>query len=475
MATVLKALRATKYSGVQWLGDVPEHWAVLPGRACFVEKAREPNLGLRETTVLSLSYGRIVVKPPEKLHGLVPASFETYQIVDPLDIVVRPTDLQNDWNSLRFGLSRFRGIITSAYMCLQTNGRLARQYGFLLLHTYDLMKIFYGLGSGLRQNLGWSDFRYLPCCVPPLPEQTAIVRFLDHADRRIRRYIRAKEKLIELLEEQKQAIIHQAVTGQIDVRTGQPYPAYKDSGVEWLRVVPEHWEVCRSKRLFRPRKERARTSDIQLAATQAYGVIAQDDYEARVGRRVVKIFRHLDRRRHVEVDDFVISMRSFQGGLERAWISGCIRSSYVVLRPTGASDVGYFSYLFKSTDYITALQSTANFIRDGQDLNFDNFRRVDLPLPPIEEQRRIAAVLDRVTADVGSSLAERLRRQVELMQEYRTRLVADVVTGKLNVRESAASLPETGPLTTDDPRHNPATPVTTQGDIPNPAHSPPHP
>ena len=80
------------------------------------------------------------------------------------------------------------------------------------------------------------------CALPPLPEQTAIVRFLDHADRRIRRYIRAKQKLIALLEEQKQAIIHQAVTGQIDVRTGQPYPSYKDSGVEWLGDVPEHWE-----------------------------------------------------------------------------------------------------------------------------------------------------------------------------------------------------------------------------------------
>ena len=326
-----------------------------------------------------------------------------------------------------------------------------------------------------RYGLSRHAIRSVRIPLPPMVEQRAIVRFLDHADRRIQRYIRAKERLIELLEEQKQAIIHRAVTGQIDVRTGQPYPAYKDSGVEWLRVVPEHWEVRRSKRLFRPRKERARPNDIQLAATQAYGVIAQSDYEARVGRKVVKIFRHLDRRRHVKAGDFVISMRSFQGGLERAWISGCIRSSYVVLRPTGASNVGYFSYLFKSTDYITALQSTANFIRDGQDLNFDNFRRVDLPLPPIEEQRRIAAFLDRVTADVGSSVAERSRRQVELMQEYRTRLIADVVTGKLDICEAAASLPETDPLTADDPNDNPESRVTTQGALANPAHPQPHP
>ena len=167
---------------------------------------------------------------------------------------------------------------------------------------------------------------------PPLGEQTDIVRFLDHAERRIRRYIHAKQKLIVLLAEQKQVLIHQTVTGQIDVRTGQPYPAYQPSGVKWLGDMPAHWEMRRSKRTFTPRRELARPNDVQLSATQAYGVIAQEEYEKRVGRKVVKILRHLDQRRHVEVDDFVISMRSFQGGLERAWQSGCIRSSYIVLQ-----------------------------------------------------------------------------------------------------------------------------------------------
>ena len=227
----LKPYPGMKYSGIEWLGKVPEHWKVLPGRACFREK-KQPNIGLLEETVLSLSYGQIVVKPPEKLHGLVPSSFETYQIVNPLDIVIRPTDLQNDWNSLRFGLSRHRGIITSAYLCFRTINTVTPEYGHLLLHSYDLMKIFYGLGSGLRQNLDWSDFKHLPCSIPPLPEQTAIVRFLDHADRRIRRYIRAKQELIALLEEQKQAIIHQAVMGQIDVRTGQSVPGLQGL-LEW--------------------------------------------------------------------------------------------------------------------------------------------------------------------------------------------------------------------------------------------------
>ena len=325
-----------------------------------------------------------------------------------------------------------------------TNANIRWLYYLLLLLQLDSVSRDSAV-PGLNREDAYQQISFYPS----LPEQAAIVRFLDHADRRIRRYIRAKQKLITLLEEQKQAIIHQAVTGQIDVRTGQPYPAYKPSGVDWLRDVPAHWEVRRSKRTFTPRQELASPEDVQLSATQAYGVIAQEDYEKRVGRKVVKILRHLEQRRHVEVDDFVISMRSFQGGLERAWQSGCIRSSYIVLQAATELVVGYFGQLFKSIRYIAALQSTANFIRDGQDLNFENFCRVDLPFPPKREQQLIAATLERVTMGIGSAI-ERSSREIDLLREYRTRLIADVVTGKLDVREAAARLPEADPLGDED-------------------------
>ena len=136
--------------------------------------------------------------------------------------------------------------------------------------------------------------------------------------------------------EERQALVHQAVTRGLD-----PNVKLKDSGVEWLEDVPEHWRIRKGKRLFSPRRELANPNDIQLSATQAYGVIPQDEYERRIGRRIVKVSLHLEKRQHVEVDDFVISMRSFQGGLERAWATGCVRSSYVVLRPTQDVDVGF--------------------------------------------------------------------------------------------------------------------------------------
>ena len=175
---------------------------------------------MKEATVLSLSYGQIVVKPTEKLHGLVPASFETYQVIEPGDIVVRPTDLQNDWNSLRFGLSQHRGIITSAYMCLNSDGVMSRDYGYLLLHAYDLKKVFYGLGSGLRQNLNWSDFKYLPCLVPPLPEQHRLATFLNQKTAEIDEAITKKQRQISLLQEYRTLLIANVVTGKLDVREG---------------------------------------------------------------------------------------------------------------------------------------------------------------------------------------------------------------------------------------------------------------
>ena len=142
----------------------------------------------------------------------------------------------------------------------------------------------------------------------------------------------------------------------------------------------------------------------------------------------------------MEVDDFVISMRSFQGGLERAWTSGCIRSSYVVLRATTEVSCDFFGFLFKSPDYINALRSTADFIRDGQDLNFDNFCRVDLPFPPLDEQRRIGEVLNKHLSALSGAI-EKSRQEMALLREFRQRLVADVVTGKLDVRQAASDLP----------------------------------
>jgi type I restriction enzyme S subunit len=211
----------------------------------------------------------------------------------------------------------------------------------------------------------------------------------------------------------------------------KPYPEYKDSGLPWLGEVPAHWEIARSKRLFRQRKEFANPEDQQLSATQAYGVISQALYEKRTGYRVVKISMHLDKRKHVEAGDFVISMRSFQGGLERAWEAGAIRSSYVVLKPSAEVSAGYFQHLFKSHQYINALRATSDFIRDGQDLKFGNFCGVALPLIPLQEQTAIARFLAWATNRLDRAIRAK-RRIIALLNEQKQVIIHRAVTRGLD-------------------------------------------
>jgi type I restriction enzyme S subunit len=176
----------------------------------------------------------------------------------------------------------------------------------------------------------------------------------------------------------------------------QAYAEYKDSGVEWLRAIPNHWEIIHSRRLFSQRKERANPDDEQLTASQKYGVIFQKEYMELESQRVVQVITGSDILKHVEPNDFVISMRSFQGGLEWCQYSGSVSSAYIGLISIKHVVPEFFAYLFKCKPYIRALQSTSNLVRDGQALRFENFAQVSLPKILDDEQRQIANFLDHV-------------------------------------------------------------------------------
>ena len=437
--TPLNPYPAYKPSGVPWLGDVPRHWEVLPGRACYTSK-QILNQGMLEKSVLSLSYGQIKIRPEEKLHGLVPASFETYQFVEPEDIVCRPTDLQNDWNSLRFGFSRHRGIITSAYMCLRTRAELSRRFGYLLLHTYDLKKVFYGLGSGLRQNLSWTDFKLLPCLVPPSYEQAAIVRYLDHVDRRIRRYVTAKRKLIAVLEEEMQAVINQAVTRGLD-----PNVRLKPSGVEWLGDVPEHWTLPRLRNLGDALI--GLTYDPQDVVDEADGILVLRASNILAGKLVygdnVFVRSAVPDKLVTREGDILICSRSGS----RALIGKNVR----INAESAGTTFGAFMTVFRgaNNDYLHLVfnskffeyQSAAFFTSTINQLTLGILYGMKVPFPPLEESQLILRYVEESTAPIIKAIAH-TRRQIKLIQEYRTRLISDVVTGKLDVREAAALLPD---------------------------------
>lgn len=226
-----------KGSGVEWLGDIPVHWEINPGLK-FILENKSKNSGMVRNTVLSLSYGKIRVKEKDELTGLVPESFETYQLVNRGDLIFRPTDLQNDKVSLRSAYSEYDGIITNAYLNLKFKKIADSKFFHYFFRAIDNNKIIYGLGSGLRQNISYLDFRRFLFPFPPLQEQTLIAKFLDEKTAKIDRAIAQKEKMIALLKERKQIIIQNAVTKGLN-----PNAKMKDSGVEWIGEIPEDWEV----------------------------------------------------------------------------------------------------------------------------------------------------------------------------------------------------------------------------------------
>jgi len=205
-----------KDSGVEWIGEVPEHWDISPFFTVAKEISRS-NKGMIESKVLSLSFGRIIQKRESENLGLVPESYETYQIVEPGEIVFRFTDLQNDKNSLRSAQVKERGIITSAYLAIKPFN-VNETYLAWLMRAYDHCKVFYTLGGGLRQSLKYSDVKRLPVVIPPLVEQLRSVDFIDRETARIDALIEKVQLSIDLLKKRRSALITAAVTGQIDLR-----------------------------------------------------------------------------------------------------------------------------------------------------------------------------------------------------------------------------------------------------------------
>lgn len=267
--------------------------------------------------------------------------------------------------------------------------------------------------------------------LPPMEERIRIVEWLRTETAQIDGLIEKKGRFIELLKEKRAAVITHAVTKGIDADVPM-----KDSGQDWLGQIPRHWDVVPPTALFTESKERAHEGDQMLSATQKYGVIPLADFEELEQRQVTMAVVNLDKRKHTEIGDFVISMRSMDGGLERARAVGSVRSSYSVLKCGPEVEGRFFGYLLKSSLYIQALRLTTSFIRDGQDMNFSHFRKVRLPRVPMDEQVRIADHIARETTLIDS-LIEKTNRSIELLKEKRSALITAAVTGKIDVRKAA--------------------------------------
>ena len=420
-------MREMKDSGVEWVGQIPVSWHIHPVSIYFDERKNKNRLG-KESNLLSLSYGQIIRKDINTIGGLLPESFNTYNIVEKDDIIIRPTDLQNDKRSLRTGLVKEHGIITSAYIGLKPKRFVCSAYFHYLLHVYDVMKVFYNMGNGVRQGLNYSEFAKLMLIAPSFDEQQEITDYLDKKCSEIDALTSDIQKQIDTLEQYKKSVITEAVTKGLN-----PDAEMKDSKTDWCPRIPVNWEVVNPKIMFALRTERARKEDEQLTASQEYGIVNQNKYMEITGTRVVTVEKDFSILKHVEPNDFVISMRSFQGGLEFSEIRGCISSAYVMLIPDERYVYPpFYRWFFKSSKYINALQSTSNLVRDGQAMRYANFIQVPLFLIPIEEQMEISNYLNERCSEIDTIISDK-KKQLEVIAEYKKSLIYEYVTGKKEV------------------------------------------
>ena len=398
-----------KDSGVDWLGEIPAEWIVKPGMVAFSENKRN-NKGMKEEQVLSLSYGNIIIKPKEKLVGLVPESFETYQIIEAGDIIIRGTDLQNDKTSLRTGLAKDEGIITSAYLSLRVCSNYSSRFLHYYLHTLDTTKVIYKFGTGLRQNLSFGDFKRLPVFEIPFQEQTAIAEFLDEKVAKIEALVGIKRRQIELLTERKQILIQNAVTKGIN-----PDAPMKESGVDWIGSIPAHWEVKQIKHFATIRSG----DGITNSELQNNG-----EYEVYGGNGLIGY----SRRYNTSGEYFVIGrVGAYCGNVRISNTKKWISDNALILRLIDVIESEFLLRVLVAADLNKMNESNAQPLITGSKV-----MNLQFPLPPESEQPVIANFIRSIFKKIDSAINIK-QNQITKLNEYKTTLINAAVTGKIKI------------------------------------------
>ncbi|MGK5169593.1 restriction endonuclease subunit S [Geodermatophilus sp. CPCC 205761] len=351
--------------------------------------------------------------------------------------LVRVDDFVISLRSFQGGIERAhaRGIISPAYTILRAIREVDRDYLTLLFKTQPFIDALRLAVTGIRegQNVEYPRLARQHIPVPPPREQEAIVAYLAHAQERITKAIVAKRRLVALLEEQKRAIVNHFVT-----RGTNPSPHLVDSGIPWIGAIPAHWELSPARYLFRPVTRQVATSSLpQLSLTRFAGLIRSG-----TGGSNTKAAEGGGNLQECEWGDFVLNKYRAHMGLFR-WCRepGLVTRNYTVLVPSERVDRDYFEYLFLDPVFADGLRINARGVGDGMSpLYTSTLMSMKMPLPALDEQRSIANRISSETARIDSEMGL-VRREIQLLEEFKVRLVADVVTGRVDVRRIAARLP----------------------------------
>lgn len=424
-------MREMKDSGIEWIGEIPKDWSLKKGRYLFVQRNDRGNDENLQLLSPSQKFGVI---PQSLLEDLTTQT--TVKLKENTDLSTLKTVHKGDFCiSLRsfqggFEYSEYEGVVSPAYQIFYKKEDLVNTYYKYIFKDSSFISKMNSYTMSLRdgKNISYFDFgnTYLP--LPTVCEQQQIADYLDTKCSEIDATAEDIQKEISLLEEYKKSVITEAVTKGLN-----PDAEMKDSGIKWIGKIPINWQAVNPRWLFAQRKDRAKKGMEQYTASQKYGVISQKDYMNRIGGSIVTVQKDFDILKMVCEGDFVIHMRSFQGGLEYSEHTGSISSAYVMLIPQkNTGECRYFKWLFKSASYINALQSTSNLIRDGQAMRYSNFIQIIIPYPPLDEQQQIADYLDSKCSEIDAIIADK-KRQRGILAEYKKSLIYEYVTGKKEV------------------------------------------
>jgi type I restriction enzyme S subunit len=425
----LKPYAEYKESGLPWLGRCPKHWNVRRTKILFHERVQK---GFPNEPLLAATQTKGVVKKEDYETRTVTAQkdFHLLKLVELGDYVISLRSFQGG-----IEVAHCRGIISPAYTVLKPRPSATSGYYSHFFKSKPFIESLSLFVTGIRegQNIDYERLSRAEMPMPSEDEQAAIVRFLDHANRKIDGFIRAKRKLIGLLNEQKQAIIHRAVT-----RGLHPDVPLKPSGIPWLGDIPKHWEVRRAKYLFREVDDRSKEGkETHLAMSQRLGLVPSSMVES-----AMRSESYAGAKLCQEGDLVLNRLKAHLGVFALAKQDGVISPDYSVFRKRATISMAYYESVLKSSACRRELRIRAKGLVEGfWRLYTDDFYDIRLPVPPLDEQREIMSAMTLETAALNTAIT-RTEREIALMQEYRTRLTADLVTGKLDVREAAAKLPD---------------------------------
>ncbi len=417
--------REMKDSGIEWIGEIPKDWEINTVFQLFTQ-VKNKNVDMREKNLLSLSYGKIKQKSIDTVGGLLPESFEGYNIVEENDIVLRLTDLQNDQKSLRVGYVEEKGIVTSAYCTIRTRNVNSGKYLYYYLHSFDIAKGFYGMGAGVRQGLNWDGLKWLKIIIPPFGEQKRIVDFLDWSCAELGNVLEKTRASIEEYKKLKQAVITQAVTKGIKGDREK-----KDSGVEWIGEIPLEWEVCKFGKCVA-----IKSNLVAPEKYMDYLQIAPDNIEKGSARlldniKTVKEVGVISGNHLFHKGQIIYSkIRPMLNKLVIAPFDGlCSADMYPI---ETENDTEYIVFLMLSDLFLSQVGLvTMNRVKMPK-INQSELANIRVPLPKIEEQREIAKYLKDKCIQLDE-IIDKKEQYLREIENYKKSLIYEYVTGKKEV------------------------------------------